>query len=106
LTLSNLDMDRHGAFTGIGIQPEPEPEEEEPEEPQDQVPPKPDPIIESNIYIEPIAPLCLVCGDKEEGSEAKVKLSVHLCSEHAPAAKEMMQRFFTEMMSSVQTPVV
>lgn len=94
------------AFTGIGIQPEPEPEEEEPEEPQDQLPPKPDPIIEPQIDIEPIAPLCLVCGDKEEGSEAKVKLSVHLCSEHAPAAKEMLQRFITEMKSSVQTPVV
>jgi hypothetical protein len=38
--------------------------------------------------------------------EAKVKLSVHLCSEHAPAAKEMLQRFITEMKSSVQTPVI
>jgi hypothetical protein len=63
------------AFTGIGIEPEPEPEEEEP---QDQVPPKTDPLIEPQIDIEPSAPLCLVCGDKEEGIEAKVKFSFHL----------------------------
>jgi hypothetical protein len=77
-------------------------QEEEPEEPQDQAPSRPDPIIEPQIEMEPNAPLCLVCGDKDEGSEAKVKLSVHLCSEHAPAAKEMLQRLIAEIKSCVQ----
>jgi Chondroitinase B len=92
------------AFTGI--QRPPEPEEEEEEEPEDQQPRKPDPVIEPQIDIEPIAPQCIVCAETEEGDEAKVKLSIHLCSEHAPAAKQMLQRLITELKSSVQTPVI
>jgi hypothetical protein len=70
------------------------------------LPPKPDPIIEAQIDIEPVAPLCLVSGDKEEGNAAKVKLSVHVSSKHAQAAKEMLHRFIAEMKSFVLTPVV
>jgi hypothetical protein len=97
-TKARIDRRITGAFTGVQTQPiEPAESEEEEEEPEDQLPPIPDPVMEPQIDTEPLARLCTVCGDQEEGNEAKVKLSIHLCPEHTTAAKEALKRLLTEL---------
>ena len=101
-TKARIDSRVANGFSGAQIQPmlpplEEPPEEEEKEEPAvDQLTPKPDPVIEPYLDTEP-GRLCTLCEEQDEANEAKLRISVHLCEEHALAAKDMMQQFLMEL---------
>jgi hypothetical protein len=74
-----------------------EDEGDEAGEGEGEIPTGPDPVIEPAIETEEVDRLCAVCEETGEGLDAKVKLSIHLCAEHAPEAEEMLQQFLTEL---------
>ena len=57
----------------------------------------PDPMTEPPIDTVFLDRLCSVCEATGEGLDAKVKLSISTCAEHAPAARVMLEQFLTEL---------